>query len=63
MIIHRQCPFSGKWNSVPVKTEDYVKWQDGMLIQDAFPYLSAGEREIILTGIDPDEWETMFRWR
>jgi hypothetical protein len=30
------------------------------LIQDAFPHLSADEREFILTGIHPAEWEKLF---
>ena len=58
--ILRTCPFSGKMNSVTVNTLDFIRWRSGVLIQDAFPYLSAGEREIILTGIDPVEWEEMF---
>lgn len=33
----------------------------GALIQDAFPKLTASEREFILTGITDDEWDTMFK--
>jgi hypothetical protein len=29
-------------------------------VQDAFPYLSAGEREQIMTGTHPECWEKMF---
>tara|TARA_R100000773_G_C4199947_1_gene102780 strand:- start:762 stop:974 length:213 start_codon:yes stop_codon:yes gene_type:complete len=29
------------------------------LIQDAFPNLSADEREFIKTGITPEEWDNM----
>lgn len=39
--------------------ECYKKWQDGSLIQDAFPMLDFGEREFIKTGITPDEWESL----
>jgi hypothetical protein len=35
----------------------YNHWQNGKLIQDAFPSLSVVEREFIMTGITPDEWE------
>jgi hypothetical protein len=38
-----------------------ILWQSGMLIQDAFPMLSAGEREFIKTGITPQEWDEMFK--
>lgn len=35
-------------------------WESGVLIQDAFPMLSADQREFLLTGITPDEWNAMF---
>ena len=36
-------------------------WANGNgLIQDVFPELSADEREYILTGISPEEWDSMF---
>jgi len=38
----------------------YDKWVGGYCIQDAFPNLSADEREFIKTGITPDEWESIF---
>ena len=30
-------------------------------IQDAFPNLSSGEREFLLTGITPEEWDKSVR--
>ena len=32
-----------------VKAEDVVKYINGTLIQKAFPYLSAGERELLIS--------------
>lgn len=32
----------------------------GALVQDAFPHLSAADREFILTGVTPEEWEAEF---
>lgn len=32
----------------------------GALIQDAFPFLNAGEREFLKTGTPPHVWEEMF---
>jgi hypothetical protein len=29
-------------------------------MQNIFPQLSAGEREFLMTGITPDEWDAMF---
>ena len=33
-------------------------YDGGALLQDAFPFLNAGEREFLKTGITPQEWET-----
>jgi hypothetical protein len=30
------------------------------LIQDLFPYLSAEDREFIMSGITPEEWNNLF---
>jgi hypothetical protein len=39
----------------------YTAWANGeKLIQDAFPFLNAGEREFIKTGITPQEWDNLF---
>jgi len=35
-------------------------WVDGMLIQNAFPQLDADEREFLMTGITPAEWNEAF---
>lgn len=54
------CPFCGNLNVVTVNEDDFWNWQNGTLIQDAFPYLTADEREIIKTGICPKCWDSMF---
>ena len=54
------CPFCGHANEVEVNEMDYLDWQDGMLVQEAFPYLSADEREMLISGICPTCWAKMF---
>lgn len=55
------CPFCGHANEIAVNEEDYFDWAfDGALVQDAFPYLSADEREMIISGICPTCWEKAF---
>ena len=54
------CPFCGHANEVEVNEEDYWDWQDGALVQDAFPYLSADEREMLISGICPKCWDNTF---
>lgn len=56
-----QCPFCGHGNEVEVNESDYLDWQDGKMAQDAFPYLSANEREMLISGICPTCWNKMFR--
>jgi hypothetical protein len=43
-----------------VKMVDLAAYEDGALIQDAFPYLTSGQRELILTGISDEMWGDMF---
>lgn len=53
---------SGKVTSmeIDVTEEQMNDWKRGALIQDAMPTVSADEREFILTGITPKEWNTIF---
>lgn len=55
-----KCPFCGRANFVEVNENDYLDWQDGELAQNAFPYLSADEREMLISGICPTCWNGMF---
>ena len=54
------CPFCGRANEVEVNEMDYLDWQDGVLAQDAFPYLNVNEREMLISGICPTCWDGMF---
>jgi hypothetical protein len=55
--IVRGCPFCGSHNIVEnVLIEALDNWEDGELIQNAFPEMSAENREIIMTGIGPCCW-------
>lgn len=62
MKITRKSPFSGKINSMEIDvTQDQIdRWQNGELIQNAMPNLTPDEREFIKTGIEPEEWDSMF---
>ena len=54
------CICCGCVNEVEVNAMDYLRWRDGMLAQNAFPYLTAEEREMLISGICPTCWETTF---
>lgn len=62
MTITRASPFSGKVNSMEIDvTEDQLAaWKSGQLIQAVMPNLTPDEREFIMTGITPNEWDSMF---
>lgn len=60
VYVGRYCPFCGEYHEVLVSEADYAAWQGGELVQNAFPYLSADEREILISGICPKCWDNMF---
>ena len=53
IVITCICPICGQEEEVPVYAEDYADWENGELIQNAFPYLSATERECLISGMCP----------
>lgn len=60
--ITRKSGISGRLNTrtLPVTFEQFTAFERGTMVQDAFPHLSADDREFILTGITPQEWEETF---
>ena len=62
VCVFTTCPFCGRENEVEVNHMDYLDWQNGELAQDAFPYLSANEREMLISGCCPRCRDKMF-WR
>ena len=56
-----QCIFCQKETSVEFKWADYVSWQSGELIQNAMPYLSAAERELLISETCGDYFDDMFK--
>lgn len=65
-LVRKASQLTGKLTEmlIGINFNDFVKafdaWDAGELIQNAFPTLSADEREFIKTGISPQEWEAMF---
>ncbi len=49
----------GRPFSVTVEQADMSRYLFGTLIQDAFPYLSAAEREVCISGMDAEDWKEM----
>jgi hypothetical protein len=61
MKITRTNPLNGEVNTlnIEVTDEQIEAYAAGALIQNAFPNLSADDREFIKTGITAESWEAM----
>ena len=51
-VVRRQC--------IIYDPLDHASWIAGELIQSALSYLTVDEREFLMTGISPEEWEESF---
>jgi hypothetical protein len=63
MDITRTSPITGKvcTMDLPITQEQLDRYYvAGELLQNAFPNLTAGEREFVKTGITDEEWSTLF---
>jgi hypothetical protein len=62
MIVVRTSPFTGetRGRDLPITQEQIDAWKSGVLIQNAFPQLSASAKEFILTGMTDEEWDELF---
>ena len=61
MTLTKTSPLSGLDNTMTVDCDviQYALWKRGMLIQDAMPDVSLDEREFLISGIYPGEWEKL----
>ena len=62
MEIVRTSQMTGKVRSMdlPITQDQINAYEGGMLLQDAFPNLSADQREFFKSGITPEEWNAAF---
>ena len=62
MLITKTSILSGKTRTkeINVNQSQIDKWVAGMLIQDVMPNVSVDEREFIMTGSTPEEWDLYF---
>lgn len=58
MMVSRTSVLTGKEHvmDLDITLDQIVAYQAGTLLQNAFPHLSASEREFLKTGITPEEW-------
>ena len=57
----KPCPFCNIQHYVEVDSKDLNAWLNkGLHVQDAFPYLGADDREMLLTGTCASCWDEHF---
>lgn len=62
MLITKTSQLTGKGHTMnlDVTHQQINLWLQGAHIQDVMPQLSPGEREFLISGIIPEEWESVF---
>lgn len=68
MKVTRKHPFTGEENTLdlPITRADYFAWTNASgesrmrFAQNAFPHLSADQREFLVSGILPGEFDALF---
>ena len=61
--VKKRSALSGETNTMalPITEEEYRWFLRGeLLVQEAFPDMDIGQREFLISGITPEEWEAAF---
>ena len=54
------CNYCDYAENIEVHESDYIAWHNGKFIQDSFPYLTAGQRELMLSNTCDECWSKFF---
>jgi len=63
MLVQKTSIFTGKESEMEldITQEQMDRWQSGReLIQNVFPHLSPEQREFLMSGATPEEWDELF---
>ena len=61
--VHKQSCITGNHNSMvlPTRQGELEYWEESMtLVQDAFPHFTPEQREFLISGSTPEEWNATF---
>lgn len=64
MIIKRKSAYTGQYRSkdIPVDPQGWAMYQAGVgSVDECLPYLTQEDRDFILSGMFPDEWNTAIK--
>jgi hypothetical protein len=56
----KTCGVCGEYELWSLDRDAVTRWQEGEHIQDAFPDMSAGDREILISGTHAACWDKLF---
>lgn len=59
IVLHIRCSIIGKDYRLTIKESDWKKFLKGELVQDCFPYLNPGERDLIKLGYNTDVFDSI----
>jgi len=62
MIVNVNCQNCHELHEITVSGHGFSCWQEGTLIQDALPELSADDRELLISGTCGTCWDKMFNF-
>lgn len=60
VVVKKTCSVKNEEYRVTVDMEKYNEWKAGELIHKVFPNLSTNDREFLISGATPAEWDNMF---
>lgn len=59
-IIRTTCVYCLANSYIEVETEKYERWRGGEFVQHVWPEMSAGDRELLISGTHSDCFDEMF---
>lgn len=59
-VVTPACPVCGETSVLPVDSDSYTAWRNGLLAQYAFPDKDADERETLISGCHSKCFEQLF---
>jgi len=60
LVKTKTCGVCDKYEVWSLDRQAVVRWQEGENIQHAFPDMSAGDREVLISGTHPACWDKLF---
>lgn len=62
MQVTKTSKMTGKEHTreIAITPDQMARWKAGAFIQDVCPHLSPDDREFLISGTTPEEWEATF---